>query len=344
MIEEAVSLTFLYLGGSLRLLVIMPKFNGYEHELEIEANEISNELVFISYNESDFFSLKQLPLMDKIVLFIIRSLLIRKKNPNESRSFIKVRDFFLRKKAFLNFNNWITNQVHGDFDCLVVIKGFGISSKTISSIRANNKVIYQWDNLEHFPSTKEIYPFFDSVFTFDPIDAELNRWEYLPNYYIKREIREKKYAVMFIGTYSELRFNILSKLATHCRSIDCPFFIKLYHPTLSEDSIITNKKIDKEKYREVFETSKFVFEISKPEQNGYSQRYLEALSNESRVVIYTDELLDSNGVISLPLFMELSKESIFSPYNFAYDLKTLEFLEKCKIDNWLRKLVVKIND
>jgi hypothetical protein len=321
----------------------MPKFNGYENELEHEANKISNELVFISYNESDFFSVRKLPLIAKLVLFAIRFFLVRKKNPNENKVFIKARDFFLKKKAFAKFNSWIESQVQGDFDCLLVIKGFGISAKVISNIIAGHKVIYQWDVLEHFPSTKEIYPLFDLVFTFDPADAELNHWEYLPNYYIKSEVRDKKYAVVFVGTYSKLRFDILNKLAVHCESIDCPFFIKLYHPTLSDGYIITNEKISKDEYREAFETSKFVFEISKPEQNGYSQRYLEALSNESRVIVYTDELINSNGVISLSLFMTLSKENIFSPYDFSYDPATIEFMNICRIDNWLKKLVVNIN-
>lgn len=323
----------------------MPKFNGYEKILEKEASKQYKSVTAIFYDETDFFSLRKLSFFEKSILFIISFLVAG--NPHENSFFIKIRDFILSFHAFPKFEKWVLNQINTKlvYDNLVVVKGYGLSENAIQSINAKCKSLYQWDNIIHFPSTISLSKVFDVVYSFDKADAQSMRWKFLPNFYLsskskKDEINLKSNDLFFVGVYSPLRLRILADLIVWANVNGYSYYFKLYSKFLQEDEIITNKKICKEKYNDIFRRSKFIIEISKCEQIGYSQRYLESLDNGSVfVVANSSELNVSKGhIISLSEF----KSNNIVQNNFLLSsfltLDESKVLEVCEVSNWLKLL------
>lgn len=328
----------------------MPRFNGYEKILEKEASKQYKNVIAIFYDESDFFSLKKLNFFEKAILFIIKSLVAG--NPHENKLFIKIRDFILSFHAFPKFEQWVLNQINTElvYDNLVVVKGYGLSENAIQSINVKCKSLYQWDNIIHFPSTISLSKAFDVVYSFDKADVQSMGWKFLPNFYLsvahkENEINLKSNDLFFVGVYSPLRLRILADLIVWANANGYTYYFKLYSKFLQENEIITNEKICKEEYDDMFRRSKFIIEISKCEQVGYSQRYLESLDNRSVfVVANSSELKVSKGhIISLSEFKSnniVQNEFLLSSF-LTFDES--EVLEVCEVSNWLKLLTCNSN-
>lgn len=323
----------------------MPKFNGYEKILEREASTQYKSVTAIFYDESDFFSLRKLNFFEKSILFVISFLVAG--NPHENSFFIKIRDFILSFHAFPKFEKWVLNQINTKlvYDNLVVVKGYGLSENVILSINAKCKSFYQWDNIIHFPSTLSLSKAFDVVYSFDKADAQSMGWKFLPNFYLsskpkKDEINLKSNDLFFVGVYTPLRLRILADLIVWANINGYSYYFKLYSKFLHESEIITNKKIGKEKYNDLFRRSKFIIEISKCEQVGYSQRYLESLDNGSVfVVANAQELKVTKGhIISLTEFKSNNRVENDFLLNSSLSLEESEMLEVCEVSNWLKLL------
>tara|TARA_R110002033_G_scaffold170585_1_gene213446 strand:- start:14595 stop:15599 length:1005 start_codon:yes stop_codon:yes gene_type:complete len=320
----------------------MPRFNGYEKILEAEACKQYDFVHTIFYDEMVFFSLKKMPIFAKGIIYFVQCLISG--NPHENKWFIKLRDFFLSLYAFPKFNKWISSKINPNliYDSVVVIKGYGVSEKLIKSISTRHKSFYQWDNIVHFPSTLVFSRFFDAVYSFDKTDAEAMGWLFLPNFYLSHvhEFQSKSNDFFFVGVYSELRFEVLTDLVSWCSSNEYTYFIKLYAPCLQESDLITNEKVSKEKYNEMFKQSKYIVEITKNEQDGYSQRYLEALDNRSLFVVASapNHVSDEGRLFSLLEFK--LKERVEIDVLLESELSETEekLLRICDVSNWLKIL------
>ncbi len=320
----------------------MPKFNGYEKILETEAYKQYDFVQTVFYDEIDFFSLKKLPFFVKVILFLAKVLISG--NPHENKFFITMRDYFLSHYLFEEFNRWVFSKINPNlvYDSLLVIKGYGLSEGLMHSICARNKVLYQWDNIVHFPSTLKISKIFDSVYTFDKGDASSMGWFFLPNFYLPcvDNAPSKSNDFFFVGVYSELRFEILSNLISWCRLNEYSYFIKLYSPDLKENELITNRKISKEDYNDIFVRSKYIIEITKKEQIGYSQRYLEAISNRSLFVLANAYSYPScqGRIFTLFDLKQKSREQLEFLLEAELTETESELLSVCSVSNWLSLL------
>ncbi|GAD28973.1 hypothetical protein PLEI_0617 [Photobacterium leiognathi lrivu.4.1] len=320
-----------------KLLLIMPIFNGYENELKKVAQLKFKSVDAVFYDEKEFFSLYKLPFYVKVILYFLR--LIIYGNMNENRVFIKIRDFFIRKYLSDDFNRWVLSKQSGYYDNLLIIKGFGLYAETINCITAKKKTFYQWDNLIHFPTVLEIIGCFDSVYSFDINDARRIQGEFLPNFYIPRDKIKKNNDMFFVGVYSKERYAILKKLTVFCNENNYTFFFKLYHSVMKEDQIITNKKISPKNYNQLFIRSKFILEITKDEQIGYSQRYLEALDNNCLFVVKDAKVNEEGKILSLEFFLNNSSKLIETRLKSDLSVDEKALLNLCRIDNWLEKLL-----
>lgn len=324
------------------IILIMPIFNGYEKILEKEASKQYKSVIAIFYDESDFFSLKKMNFFARAILFIIKSLVAG--NPHENKLFIKIRDFFLSFYAFPKFEKWVLNQINTDlvYDNLIVVKGYGLSENAIQLMNVKCKSLYQWDNVIHFPSTLSLSKAFDVVYSFDKADAQSKGWNFLPNFYFSNAHKDelKSNDLFFVGVYSPLRLRILIDLIDWANARGYTYYLKLYSPYLQENEIITNKKIHKEKYNEIFRKSKFIVEISKCEQVGYSQRYLESLANGSLFVVAnsSEYTLNQGHIISLSDFKSNNIVQNEFLLNSQLTCNEREMLEVCEVSNWLKLL------
>ena len=104
---------------------------------------------------------------------------------------------------------------------VLVIKGEGLSSKLVTKFReyfpAASMGLYLWDGVKNVKGALRIYSAFDSVATFDPVDAKRYNWTHRPLFVRNTSnkidtAKPKDYDVCFIGTIHSDRHRVLHRL------------------------------------------------------------------------------------------------------------------------------------
>lgn len=310
------------------VLLIMPKFNDYDKDLILSLKKIFLVDSFI-YEEKINFKIN---IIFRVFFKIIKIIL------NEN-IYYKFCDGYRAFFCFPKFNKAIEKKCNKlKYDYLLVIKGYGLNSNTVEGIKAEKKVIYQWDSQRRIPSVKNIYEKFDKCFTFDKIDAEKFGSIYLPNFvpYNKKNINyrnesETNHIAFFVGIYTEDRLNNLIKIKKFCRDnniktnfslLDKRKFLTDRNKITEYNDIIINNPICPDLYRQEFNEASHILELSRPNEAGYSQRYFEALMLNKKII-----LQKLNGDILV------INDHDFSTENFT--------LDDLFIDQWVHFVLIK---
>lgn len=303
-----------------KILFVCPKFYNYEKLIIEELNTQGYDVTAFTYDEEHCLKLNFFfqPIKKIISRF----------------SSTSIHHLISPDILFKKINNNIRKLSEIKYDCLLVVKGFGISNNTIKNINANRKVIYQWDPLSRYPHIYKIYKSFDYTYTFDFQDSKNGFGEYLPNF-IPSDLHKNslnKFKIFYIGIYSDYRYEKLVKIKKWCSKENIPYDLLLIHKRKQcEDGLIKNKNIDIDEYRNRFSQSSIILEISSLKHNGFTQRYYEAIFSE-KVVLEIKSSDDLNKLINS------SKEDISK-------LKPLPLLDRKKltdpllINNWLHKIL-----
>lgn len=255
-----------------KILLIMPKFHGYESIIAecLNCNYYLTSFIYDSNQE-----------LYKGTSFIGK--ILRKVN---SIFIPKSKQYILERFYYSDFNKKIINVVgEQSFDYLLVIKGFGITRKTIKEIKASKKKLYQWDSISRFPTVINSYSAFDDVFTFDRKDSKYGYGKYLPNFIdIKPEQKSKnsdKKVIFFVGEYTKSRLELLLRLKN--KSLDIGLEVDFALVDLNSKyegnatTIVQKIPVEPEAYTARFTNSDLILELPRNKQDGFTQRYYEAL-------------------------------------------------------------------
>lgn len=327
-----------------KVIILCPSFHGYETSIidTIKKKDFTYKLV--TYDEQVYF---KLPFPIRLSLFLSRKIYdFFGYDADSSKSFCKVRSWLMYRFCGNKFNRFIAEELNNyQSQHLLVIKGHGLTKDTVNNIRADNKVLYQWDSLIRIPKVKNIYKVFDKVFTFDKFDSESGYGEYLPNFYLNtgcsRSLhKEKQYDLFFVGEYTKKRYDTLLLLRKHCDAQDLSHFFHLYCKSgvtaINKDmKIVSREKIDRIKYNDLLERSRSIVEIIHNGQHGYTQRVLEALRNGQLVL--TTEVVHPlrSHVQPISEFLTWDKETFRVAYSEPLDSDCKVWLKQYEISNWL---------
>jgi hypothetical protein len=205
----------------------------------------------------------------------------------------------------------------GDVTEILVIKGEGLSVDFIRYLRrafpSARLRFYLWDSAKNTRGAVQIAPEFDSVSTFDPLDAQFYKWRHQPLFARKVERMENLpsspllYDWVFIGSLHSDRFNVLKRLSR------CSEFQKFYaygfipgkfmwflrhlsNPNLWRhgEIKISTASIPYDQVNWVIQRAKAVVDIEHPKQRGLTMRSIETLLLGRKLVTTNAEIKSSD--------------------------------------------------
>jgi hypothetical protein len=251
-----------------------------------------------------------------------------------------------------------------DVSKILVIKGEGLSNGFIRYLRGAfpcaHLYLYLWDSFENMPGAKQIALEFDSVSTFDPLDAKLFNWRYRPLFARKVESADCEASVMilydwvFIGSLHSDRVSVLKRLTQSSRFQmffaygfihgGLLWFLRhLTNPKLwCHGSIkVSTTVIPFDQVNRIAQASKAVVDIEHPKQRGLTMRSIETLLLGRKLVTTNAEIKHSD------LFHEtrvcvidrnnpnIPQEFLDSPFlEIPYEIK-----ERYLLRGWLKDVI-----
>jgi hypothetical protein len=208
-------------------------------------------------------------------------------------------EHFFRKQLYKLDPNSISH--------VLVIKGEGLSAKIAFDIRKTlisaSMGIYLWDGIGNIKGVSNIIPAFDSVATFDPLDAKTFGWTYRPlfgrNISSNKDVSlPEKYDWCFIGTIHSDRHRVIHRLRQRYGKqtksfvfcyFQTPFMLFMRHlfdwtlwfapkGTLSTEPMLASDVV------RMVQRSKAVLDIEHPRQHGFTMRMIETFLMEKKII------------------------------------------------------------
>jgi hypothetical protein len=320
-----------------RLLLLSPRFFGYESELVKAARRRGMNVHWIdgrAYTSAIYKSAL------KLAPVLTRSL--------TQRALI----------AKLDQYDWSKPPTE-----ILIIKGDGITLSTLHRIRArapNARVIlYSWDNVKNVSGFIELSRAVDRCVTFDPKDAEAFGWDFLPLFIrqppcMLSQNVENRYDWSFVGSVHSDRHRTLRQLVDSFGGNR--WYVHAYVPTvlarlrysLGDLGLIfpskvklTNKVLSPSELDCISAQSTAVIDIHHPLQVGLTMRTLETLL-QGRKLITTNETLKmydlyhpSRVAILDRHNPQIDPDFLHAPFEPISD----DISQRYYIDNWLAKLI-----
>lgn len=190
---------------------------------------------------------------------------------------------------------------------VLVIKGEGLSQRVAHEIRQTlasaSMGLYLWDGVENVKGVSKILSAFDSVATFDPVDAKNFGWTYRPLF--GRNISANKDSATpvqfdwcFIGTIHSDRHRVIHRLRQrygkqaksfvfgYFQSPLMLFIRRLLDWTLwlAPKGTLSTKPMPAAKVAQIVECSMAVLDVEHPRQRGFTMRTIETLLAEKKLV------------------------------------------------------------
>jgi hypothetical protein len=260
-----------------RILVISPKFFGYETLIVKRLKELGSEVVWLDDRPSNSVYAK---LVMRYFPFLYR----------------------------MQISNYYKKNVNGLFTKILVINTENLSYKNMCYLKEKTKakklILYMWDSLKNKNRWFTIVNLFDKCLTFDSDDARKYNFLFRPLFFTSdidcNESHHIKYDISFIGTGHSDRVEIIERIKQQCNLIKLDYFFYLYLQSplvYFFYKIIKLKQFKKIKrqyffykplgyndYIDISESSNVIFDIEHPKQKGLTMRTFEALGKEKKLI------------------------------------------------------------
>ena len=200
---------------------------------------------------------------------------------------------------------------------VLVIKGEGLSKRVALKMRETlssaSMGLYLWDGVENVKGVSNILPAFDSVATFDPVDAKTLGWTYRPlfwrNISVGKGLRGATlFDWCFIGTIHSDRHRVIHRLRQRYgqtkRSFVFGYFqspLMLFMRRLGDWTLwlapkgsLSTKPMSAAEVAHKVEYSKAVLDVEHPRQRGFTMRTIETLLAGKKLVTTNKHILTSN--------------------------------------------------
>lgn len=200
---------------------------------------------------------------------------------------------------------------------VLVIKGEGLSRRFAIEMRdtltSASMGLYLWDGVENVKGVFKILTAFDSVATFDPVDAKSFNWIYRPLF--GRSISANKdiaapmqFDWCFIGTIHSDRHRVIHRLLQHCGPLSKNFVFGYFQSPvmllirrlldwtlwLAPKGTLSTKPMPAADVAYIVECSRAVLDVEHPCQRGFTMRTIETLLAGKKLVTTNKHILDSD--------------------------------------------------
>lgn len=200
---------------------------------------------------------------------------------------------------------------------VLVIKGEGLSKRVASKIRETlpkaSMGLYLWDGVENMKGIFNILPAFDSVATFDPVDAKNHGWTYRPLFWRHISVARAEPGLTlfdwcFIGTIHSDRHRVIHRLRLHDgqagRSFVFAYFqspLMLFMRRLGDWTLwfapkgsLSTKSMSAADVAQKVACSDAVLDVEHPRQRGFTMRTIETLLAGKKLVTTNEHILNSD--------------------------------------------------
>ncbi|WP_395054813.1 hypothetical protein [Polaromonas sp.] len=200
---------------------------------------------------------------------------------------------------------------------VLVIKGEGLSKRMALEIRdalpQASMGLYLWDGVENVKGVSNILSAFDSVATFDPVDAKSFGWAYRPLFWRSASLGSEMPSAplfdwCFIGTVHSDRHRVIHRLrqrdGMQGRSFVFAYFqspLILFMRRLGDWTLwfapkgsLSVKPMPAAEVAQKVACSRAVLDVEHPRQRGFTMRTIETLLAGKKLVTTNKQILISN--------------------------------------------------
>lgn len=330
---------------SQRILLITPKFYGFEFEIKKELENLGFETVWIE---------------NKILKFDYHG-------PDSKLRFLRKIYFFFFFPQIRYIRKELKQIKDLHFDILFAINGQILCPYLLKKLRKKKpslfSILYLWDAFSKYSFAKELR-LFNKVYTFDKEDAIKYGIEYKPNFYIAFNYlnrQEQQFDIFFAGKFSPYRFNIINRVINYSENFPLNYYVKIFpsfkifpHHHLvysvlkklkfnvhwiknylmnfeilegiTNRDFIINESLNHNEIQSSLICSNVILDLPYLGQSGYTHLLIEALANGKKVITSNDKIL---------------KEDFFNPDQIHF---TIDFNLDEEINWILKKQVFKIDN
>lgn len=200
---------------------------------------------------------------------------------------------------------------------VLVIKGEGLSQKVVLDIRKSlsnaSMGLYLWDSVKNVKGVSAILQAFDSVATFDPVDAEKLGWTYRPLFWrnVSNSTNNAEltlYDWSFIGTIHSDRHSVIHRLRQRNEYQSESYVYAFFQSSLilfmrmftdwtlwlAPKGSLSTTPMPASAVAQIVARSKAVLDVEHPRQRGFTMRTIETLLAGKKLVTTNKHILNSN--------------------------------------------------
>lgn len=265
-----------------KILLIVPKFYGYEIEIKRALKKAGATVVTIYEN---------------IVVYNLYYRMFHVYFNSKSEEIIY--NYYKRCLKKIGMKK---------IDIVFAIRASSINDDIYSMIKeyCNSDcrfIMYQWDSVANNPRAKQLADLFDNVYTFDINDSANLGWEYRPLFFISDMVHasnNRSIDVSFLCSWHSQRAEILKRLKEITSKGNLTFYYNMRAPFLL---FVKNKYLNKrpeyntigfgdirfkvlplKRCYSIYGSSKVVVDYTHPGQTGLTMRTIECLGSECKLV------------------------------------------------------------
>lgn len=262
------------------------------------------------------------------------------------------------------------------YDLLFVLDGMSIHPCLFEVLNNRNpqiyKVNYLFDTVRGVYRFDKLFPYFDTVATFDREESEKFNIDFFPIFWTKNAkdtIPNEQFILFGCGAYSKDRFVLYDYLKRYAEKRGYSSFLKLYiqkrklfpfksiihfilgTPYLSfreyYSDMVIHSMIPPSKYRALLDSSKVVVDTSAPHQDGLTARFMWALGAGKKIITNNQSVkdypffTDAQILVVDPKDIDENVIDTFISSDYSVSLSTSSIISNYRIDNWLTHLLRK---
>lgn len=297
-------------------------------------------------------------------------------------------NFFRRIRCFIikPFNSYwdshiLTNSdLSKHYDIFFCIEGYSLSKYLLDHLKKFNpqikSILYIWDSSSYYNYFRH-KPYFNSIFTFDRIDALKFDVHFLPLFWSNNKLNDYKntYTISSIGTVHSDRPILYKKIITQLELAGIKnHFIKLivkkgqpsvrqrlthllecmfmrYFETQIENYKLSyteyfpvyciDKYISFEEYDTIMNESEIIFDTDRPNQYGLSLRFIWALSKNKKIITTNIDVMNYDFFDKNQIFVLNRNNPIISVdfiENQINDFDSRSKIIHLRLDNWVKSI------
>ncbi len=213
---------------------------------------------------------------------------------------------------------------------------------------ADKTIVYYWDGFDHFPQAIPTIKYFQRPFTFDRIDAEKYKINFITNFYFyENRNTDYDYDLFFLASY-DVRYPLIAKIAESLEKQNKKAVIKLYAPKKPKikEKVPANIEfisefISFETTKEFMSKSRLILDIHKDIQQGLSFRVFEAMGLAKKLITTNADVVNYDFYNPNNIFVwtetteTLPEEFLTTPYVEVPQ----EIYKKYSQENWVKTIL-----